>query len=154
MKVIDYIKQFEDPLMVFLPGVHRQRLYNFDAYKLSLEVPLLKIANKITSRDEKNVCLAWASEDSNNTLKYILNVTTVYIAGETDYRTFQNEKKIEKDKWLYKSGSLQLFITDPVYFDRTLIQESKCWLTSSTFYLPNYVKKVDSNLADKYFNGK
>ncbi|MBS1743106.1 MAG: hypothetical protein JST81_08735 [Bacteroidetes bacterium] len=144
-------KMDKEKLLFFYPGVEREMLFNFNAYKLKLALPLEKIRRialpeeMLATSDQKK----WHDFD-----KELINVDTVYLFSKADFEIFDKEKQVEGDKWIYKKGSLFLTITNPLFHKRNIIQDAKCWLTSSGPHLMNYINYVDSTLAFEYFNKK
>jgi len=148
----EYLEEKEiDKLLLFYPIVEREMLFNFSAYKLKLAFPLDKIRRMalpeemLKTSDQKK----WHDFD-----RELINVDTVYLFSKADFEIFDKEKQVEGDKWIYKKGSLFLTITNPLFHKRNIIQDAKCWLTSSGPYLMNYINYVDSTLAFEYFNRK
>lgn len=151
MNLKEYIEKEngEKELLIFYPYCERELLFNFNAYRLNLMTPLDKVRRialpeeMLSTYDQKK----WHDFD-----KEVLNVETVYIASKAYFELFDKEKKVEDGKWLYTEGSLFLAITNPLFYQKKVIQDAKCWLTSSGPHLMNYIKYVDSTLASQYFN--
>lgn len=144
-------KNDKEKVLLFYPAIEREMLFNFNAYKLKLVKSLEKIT-RIALPDE--MLATYDEKRLNDFDKEINNVDTIYIASKADFETFDREKQIKDGKWVFEKGKLFLTITNPIYFKRTLIQEPKCWLTSNSLHLMNYIRYIDSNLAFEYFNKK
>jgi len=131
----------------FLPRIERELVFNFEAYKLKLAIPLTKFRTPSQYTNGKT--------QVDNFDKVINDVQTIHICSQSDLEIFERERVIEPDKWIYnKENTLFLTITDPVFYKSELIQEAKCWLISNELYLMNYIKRVNSNLAKEYFKRK
>ena len=150
MNLLKHLEKLDkEKLLTFYPEIEREMLFNFNAYKLKLAVPLEKIRiialpeEMLTTADQKKL------HDHDKELN---NVDTVYIFSKADFEIFEKEKQVEGNKWIYKKGSLFLTITNPVFHKRNIIQDAKCWLTSSGTHFMNYRNYVDSSLAFDYFN--
>ncbi len=135
--------------LVFYSSFDRELVFNFSAYKLTLVEPIAKV-RRVALPGE---CLStdaqrrWHDFD-----KYLENVREIYIASKSDFDLLQNEITIEYDKWIYTGNSLHLTISNPIYHKKLVIQDAKCWLTSDSGHLGNYINSIDFGLIYSYFD--
>ena len=149
MKLIEKIKRTDpEALLTFYPGIEREMLFNFNAHKLKLAIPLLSVQRFVQQEKDTNNLVQGNGNYENREL---FNVENIYMFCRGDFEIFEKEKQVEMDKWLYKNGSLFLAITNPLFHKGNLIQEAKCFLISNNNYLTNYINNVDSKLAIDYF---